>query len=302
MATESTSTAFPTTRSVRPIRSPICVSAIHALALPAGALVRNPPLFVSLQQYPPIVDVPDDSQVYEYIGTPGELIDLTEANYADTALWTVRSDIDAQTFVLDNITQFDSSFRNRRSSTTSPVEIDDDIYETIRTVVEGQKDLYTHTLKADYPIGIVFGNSAATPSVNISSHGGIRFLASVFTPETATMALTSTGGSILAEDSAVIFGTNPVVIADGDVDLQIEGDIGALNIFAGGDINVTAVSTDNVSSRFEVALVSSTGGDVFIHAPDGLTNESATSKVKGDRVELEVVRGAIGTSGFATAH
>ncbi len=44
------------------------------------------------------------------------------------------------------------------------------------------------------------------------------------------MQLTSTGGSIVADDAAVIFGTNPVVIADGDVDLQIEGDLGSLNI------------------------------------------------------------------------
>ena len=264
--------------------------------MPAGALVRNPPLLVNLQQFPPIVDVPDNSKVYEYAGAAGELIDLSLADYTNTALWSERNDIDAQNFQPDNITQFDSSFRNRRSSITSPVEIDDDIYETIKTVVAGQKDMYTHTLKADFPIGIVFGNSPTTPSINISSHGGIRFLTSVYAPTSATMQLTSTGGSIVADDAAVIFGTNPVVIAAGDVDLQIEGDVGSLNIFAGGDIDVTAVSTDNVSSSFSVTLVSSTGGDVFIHAPDGLTNASPTAKVKGDRIELEVMRGAIGSA------
>ncbi|MEQ1826762.1 MAG: right-handed parallel beta-helix repeat-containing protein, partial [Pirellula sp.] len=260
------------------------------------SLVRNPPLFVDLRAFPPIVVVPTNSKVYEFRGTTNSLIDLTQTNYLDTALWLERSDIDAQTFSRDNITTFDSSFRNRKVSTTKPVEIDDDIYRTIKTVVEGQKDLYTHTLKADHPIGILFGNSPATPTITISSHGGMRFLDSVYAPANAIIDLFSTGGSIDSEDTSVIFGVSPrAIVAAEEVDLQIEGNKGRIDVLAGGDIDLIAISTDNLSSSFTMGNVTSTGGDVFIQAADGLSNDSSLSKIKGDRIELEVSRGRIGS-------
>ena len=111
---------------------------------------------------------------------------------------------------------------------------DEDIYRFTRTVQTGHKDLYTHTLKADYPIGILFGTSSANPSINISSHGGIRLLSSIYAPANGSISMISTGGSVVANEGAVVFGVSPSVIADQDVDLLIEGDKGALMYWPGG--------------------------------------------------------------------
>ena len=261
------------------------------------SLVRNPPLFVNLSSFPPDIHVPSNAKVYRYIGADAALIDLKEANYGDTALWQ-ETTIDAQTFAPNfDDNKFDSSFQNAKTTTSprEPVDGDEDVYRIIKTVQKGYKDLYTHTLKADYPIGIHFGSSPANPSIHISSHGGIRLLSSIYSPANGSINLFSTGGSVLANEGAVVFGVSPAVIADMDVDLLIEGDKGRLDVLAGGDIDLVAISADNLSSRFVIGTVISTGGDVRIQALDGISNASSTtSKIEGDRIELNISEGQIG--------
>ena len=64
---------------------------------------------------------------------------------------------------------------------------------------------------------------------------------------------------------------------------------------AGGDIDLVAISADNLSSRFLIGTVISTGGDVRIQALDGISNASSTtSKIEGDRIELDISEGQIG--------
>jgi hypothetical protein len=270
-------------------------------AIDNSTLVRNPPFQVDFTNTPPYVNafIPSDAKVYRYKGpTPVQgkaLIDLTLTNYSDTALWEVTNQ-NAQNFEPNNIDRFDSSFRNRKVTTSDTEELDGNLFQTVKTVEEGVRDLYTNTLKASYPIGIQFGKSAAIPKITVSSHGGIVLAGHMEVPETAQIELLSTGGSILAREGITIFGASPNVIAQGRVDLIVEGDQGPIYVVAGGDIDLGVVSRDNLSSTLEIGTVSSTGGDVRIQAADGMQNFSSTSAIRGDRIELDVRSGRIGSS------
>ncbi|MFN7333087.1 MAG: right-handed parallel beta-helix repeat-containing protein, partial [bacterium] len=242
------------------------------------------------------------AKVYRYVGplnVDGDtkaLVDLSNTDYDDTNLWIIDDSQNPQTFESNELDRFESWFRNRRISVDRPAPLDDDVTVLKITTTWGLRDLYTHSLKADYPIGISFGNSPALPSVNIASHGGILLTGGIEMPAGGTVELISTAGSIVAEEDVVIYGASPNVIAWGDVELTIEGDQGPLNIFAGGDIQIDAVSLDNISSRIDIGLVHSTGGDVEIVADDGIRNDSASSKIKGNRMELKTIRGALGSA------
>ncbi len=65
---------------------------------------------------------------------------------------------------------------------------------------------------------------------------------------------------------------------------------------AGGDIRLTAVSLDNISSSLVIGTVHSLSGDVNINAKDGLTNKDSNSLITGNRIDLRATDGNIGTS------
>ncbi len=65
---------------------------------------------------------------------------------------------------------------------------------------------------------------------------------------------------------------------------------------AGGNISLTAVSLDNASSSFVIGTVNSLSGDVSINAKNGLTNKDSSSLINGNRIDLRVAEGYIGTS------
>ncbi len=266
--------------------------------IPNSTLVRNPPLQFDFTVFPVNLFLLPETKVYRYVGPGGQFRELALENYSDTARWQVDTTIDPNTFKPNKVDRrYDSNHRNRVVTIDGPYELDDgDITRIYRTTEEGKKDFYTHTLKADYPIGIQFSNSPSTSTVTISSAGNIRFLGNVSVPTSGQVFLTSTGGSVLSSDAAVFFGASPTVLAAGAVDLQIEGNRGPLFVTAGDDVNLTAISLDNLTSSFAIGAVSSTDDDVTIDAKDGIANQSPTSTLRGDRIDLRATSGGIGTS------
>ena len=164
------------------------------------------------------------------------------------------------------------------------------------TEIKGLKDFYVHTLKADYPIDIVFSQGSAAPVTSIRSAGGIQFRANVDTPSSGSVVLTSSNGSIATNDGVALYGPSPTITAAGSVDLFVEGDQGPLNVAAGGQINVSAISLDNVSSKIVYGDIVSLGGDVFLVARDGIEPDSTSSLIYGNRVELSARGGFIGSA------
>ncbi len=98
--------------------------------------------------------------------------------------------------------------------------------------------------------------------------------------------MTALAGSIIATDAVAIYANTPTFVAGGSIDVQIEGNRGALNALAGGNISITAISKDNATSRISVGNVISTGGNVQLIAAHGITAATGSSLVAGNRLEL----------------
>ena len=95
------------------------------------------------------------------------------------------------------------------------------------TEIEGLKDVYTHTLKADYPIAIDFIQGDATPSIIVNTKGNLILEGDMESPEHGAINLNSDYGSITGADGVAIYGATPEVHAGQGVEdiirLNIEG-------------------------------------------------------------------------------
>ncbi|MEQ1825678.1 MAG: right-handed parallel beta-helix repeat-containing protein [Pirellula sp.] len=258
-------------------------------------LVHYPSVVIDLSVFPPSVTYSQPPKIYRYIGADSQFVILGEQDYSNTDIWE-ETDIDASTFEPDNDKLFYSSYRNYKYTEDGPHKLNDERYRLVSIKEEGKKDFYTHSLKADYPIQILFSKSPANPNITVDSKGGILFVGDVHSPAGGTINLTSFGESIKTDGSVAIYGASPQVIATKDVELNVEGNKGSIHVLAGGDIQLNAISLDNASSILVVDGVLSTGGDVQIIAKDGIYNKNSNSKVKGDLVELYAESGDIGTN------
>ena len=98
----------------------------------------------------------------------------------------------------------------------------------------------------------------------------------------------STGVRVFLNNQSYSDQRNWVKVADASLDAE-----------AGGDITLNAVSLNNSSSRFKIGNIDSEKGDVLINAPDGIYAGSASSQVRGELVEFDAFRGAIGSSSLS---
>ncbi len=235
-------------------------------------LVRNPP-------------AQSTATVYKYVGPDNTTLDMATTNFADTNLW-VNSGQSAASFVPSPPDhRFESDNRN---IVYDPPEVhgggwlSEKTITTRRTINTGLKDFFTHTLKADYPVRIEISRGVAQPNVTIASAGGIKMAGNIQVPATGNATLTSSAGSIDSVDSVAIYANSPTLVASGFIDVQIEGNRGPVNALAGGDIDLTAISKDNLTSRIDVGAIVSTGGNVEIIAADGIRNANASSIVAGN--------------------
>jgi Ca2+-binding RTX toxin-like protein len=239
---------------------------------------------------------------YKYIGPNTELV-LPEQDYTDAAKWQEDASVTqaaAEASVDDQV--YLATFQNFSTTaeewTTGGGWLREKTYHTKITTISGQKDFYTHSLKADYPINIDFVGGSATPFITISSSQDLLIQGDITVADGGEITLTSTLGSVTGTDTTAIFNDSPTVSAiHGDVRLVVEGGEGPLSVTAGGDIRITAV-TDDQDSSLTVASVVSSGGDVALIAADGIeAGNPATSLVRGDRVELSAQAGDIGGAG-----
>jgi hypothetical protein len=87
--------------------------------------------------------------------------------------------------------------------------------------------VYTHTLKADYPIAINFIQGSTAPEINISTSGNLILEGDVNSPEHGVINFTSLTGSIVSAERVAIYGAIPNLQAGPDADdvirLRIEG-------------------------------------------------------------------------------
>ncbi len=264
---------------------------------PQSSLVLHPlPTGFDFSTFPPTLLFEPNTHVYRYIGDAEISLELSEADYSDPALWEI-SEFDPTTFQIDPASdKFFSSFKNDYTLVKGPEDIGNNKKRTVTIRERGVRDMYTHTLKADYPIGIQFSKSPALPKISVDSKGGILILGNIQSPAGGTIDLTSIAGSIESNTGVAIYGASPTVTALGDVTLSIEGNKGALGVNAGGDIQLTAISLDNVSSSFVIGTVNSLSGDVVINAKDGISNKDSSSLLAGNRLDLKATEGGIGTT------
>ncbi len=195
--------------------------------------------------------------VYRYVGATEKMVDISTVNYGVDPEWR-NSGESAETFTADGASDhFESNNQSVKSEskTYGGGWLQEKLVRTKLTIDEGIKDFFTHTLKADYPVAIELTRGAAAPNINISSAGGIRLKGNVQTSTNGAVTLTSTAGSILADDAVAIYAATPTLFASGNIDVQIEGNRGVLNATAGRDMLITAISKDNATSRISVGAI-----------------------------------------------
>ncbi|UUZ54414.1 hypothetical protein LP419_39705 [Massilia sp. H-1] len=131
---------------------------------------------------------------WTYTGAlPGEII-LTQTDYNDTAIWTVNAT------VTDTTATYHSDFENRtifaEEWQTGGGWLRTKTYHTQITEETGQKDYYTHALRADYAIGVAFlGGSGST--INVSSKKDLLIQGNVSVANGGSVTLNSTDESVL---------------------------------------------------------------------------------------------------------
>jgi len=249
---------------------------------------------------------------YLYIGDNAELV-LRDQTYADPTQWqdVTASSTDAQ--VTYNSDFLNYSFQVQTWQTGGGWLR----YKTIHmltTQIFGQKDYYTHTLRADYPVDVQFLRGSETPSISVETKQDLYLQGTITSPGEGTVSLVSTAGSVIFGDEAAVLGVSPTIQAAKSVRANVEGgkapdsgpalmpmrapsDSQGRSITSNGDIEIRVVfdSEGNQSSTLVVGQVISTGGNVILHAGDGIQPFDASSLVKGNRIELYTRAGDIGS-------
>ncbi len=252
---------------------------------------------------------------YLYIGQNAQLV-LRDQDYSDTQKWT---DVSATTTDAD-IT-YDSSFQNYTYDvqrwTTGGGWLRTKTAHTVVTQTFGEKDYYTHTLEADYPIGISFIQAPAAPSINIDTLNDLHLQGTITSPKEGSITLTS-GGDVIFGETAAVLGVSPTINAGGSVRANVEGGKTSkplsplaamsvqgdpqvpqvLSITSEGDIDIRVVfdPDGNQSSTIIVGQIISTGGNVVLHAGDGIQAFDQSSFIRGNQIELYAIGGQIGSA------
>jgi hypothetical protein len=129
------------------------------------------------------------------------------------------------------------------------------------TVIEGLKDYYTHSLKADYDININFLGSNGTPNVDIESRGNIVFAGKVKLADAGSLNVRSEFGSITMADGVYALTEQANFEAFGDINIILEGNTAARGntvVSHYGSVSLGVVQDDNPGQdRFGNAQTSS---------------------------------------------
>jgi Ca2+-binding RTX toxin-like protein len=252
---------------------------------------------------------------YLYLGENAELV-LREQDYSDDTKWQDVTNNSAYPGY-----DYESDFLNYsfeyRTWTTGGGWLRYKTIHMLTTQTEGQKDYYTHTLKADYPIGLQFLQGPAVPSISIQAKGDLYLQGTITAPAEGAVSLVSTAGSVLFGDEAAVLGVSPTIEAAKTVRVNVEGgnapnpassliplsngnDSQGVSITSAGDIDIRVVfdPEGNQSSTLVVGEIISTGGNVTLHAGEGIQAFDLSSLVSGNRIEFYTRGGSIGTAGM----
>ncbi len=234
--------------------------------------------------------------VYRYIGTTEKNVNLTAVNYVSDPEWQ-NSGQPASGFVADGaLDRFESD--NRTVQVSQKVEgggwLDSKLVRTTVTIDRVSKTFLHTRSKRITQSPLNSPEVLLPPNVTISSRGTIRLKGNIETAATGSVTLNSSHGAILGDKGVAIYSNTPTLAAGGDIDVQIEGDRGPLSAIAGGDLFVTAISKDNISSRLTVRNVTA-NGRIQLTAANGITAASSTALIWGNRIDLIAPNGAIGT-------
>ena len=227
---------------------------------------------------------------YLYVGASAEVV-LSEQDYTGPE-WEHQAGAEEFTY----LSSFENYSYQQHTWTSGGGWLKKKTYHTLTTQIFGQKDYYTHTLKADYPIEVSFIQGPETPSINIASAQGLYLQETVTVPDGGTISLTS-GADLIFEDAATVLGASPTIVAGGSVRANLEGGDKTLVTSSGGDIEIRAVydPSGNQSDTLVVGLISA-AGNVILHAPGGIQAFDDTSLISGNLIELDAPDGGIGSS------
>ena len=159
----------------------------------------------------------------------------------------------------------------------------------------GVSRLFTHSLKADYPIGLTStANPSNTGVVSIISRNDLVLRGIVAMPTDGLVLLTSLDGDVRTDGGGAVLGAGPAARAAGDVSLTVDGAGGPLSIEAGGIVRIAVA----LSAGGHVLVQSGikAGGDVFIDAPYGIQAAAPTSTITANILQITSDQGGIGTS------
>ncbi|MCJ8298506.1 MAG: hypothetical protein MJK13_06145, partial [Pseudomonadales bacterium] len=179
------------------------------------------------------------------------------------------------------------------------------------TTIEGLKDYYTHSLKADYDININFLGSNATPNVNIVSAGNIIFSGKIKLADAGSLNVTSVNGSINMADGVYALTEQASFQAYGDINIILEGNSatrGNSIVSEAGSISLGVVQDDNPGEdRFGNALTSSNmlyinqisaKYSVDINAGGGIYKASVgqSTSILANSINLTTLGGEVGSN------
>jgi hypothetical protein len=171
-------------------------------------------------------------------------------------------------------------------------------YYTEVVEITGIKEVHHHSIRADYPIAIVFVGSETGGSITVTSNGRVIIDGPVTTNAGGSISFTSSNGSIErgGSDIAIITGKNITLWGKNGIgnnlELLIDLRGGVLNATAEqGRINIREINGDLVLHR-----VVNPGGDIILFADNSILSTGTDPLVKGRLIELTAGRGTIGSA------
>ena len=282
------------------------------------ALERKDDITVDLTAGTSFVKDVSTDLVYRYKGANDADLFLGDIDYAGSSDWEESTEVSFNKS-RPALGQYLSNFTNFRISKFGPYVSGGGWLKkiTVTTIVQletGIKDFFTHTLKADHPIDIVFTTGAADPDINIESLGDILIQGHLTAPDSGNVNLTSGGSISQAEglgifspatnlNAGVVFNSQGTVVevnSDATLVLDVVGNTGIpVNALSAGDIIINVFSEDNLNNSVVIGEVTSLNGNVTVNARHGITMADSTSFIQGERVELRADEGTIGTASQA---
>ncbi|MBC2721360.1 MAG: hypothetical protein HGJ97_01595, partial [Desulfosporosinus sp.] len=159
---------------------------------------------------------------------------------------------------------------------------------------KGYKEVHTHSIKADYSIGIGFTGSESGGSINVQSNGNI-IIDGAISNGGGDVSLGSSNGSIERGDG------ESTTISARTINLSAKQGIGNTTYIlinqGGGVLNANTTNgliDMKAQDTLTLGLIENLTGDIILTADTHILSGSASSLVKGNKIKLVAQGGRIG--------